>query len=192
MTLMLGNSPVTISRNAEIDRGVLRYRAKEVQGALDICLPLNQGFDEEESTLVLERGSMGLPVSVVERRPGDRVVWAFHAEHTARDKQPVPFVVCGDRPPLERTLSILVVNVHTQPRLVRLYTGEYRPPLPWQRSVCESSDQELINESREFWRSHAYVYVSTRIRGKESNRRPLWFNDFDLYLERTRQARRVA
>lgn len=112
-----------------------------------------------------------LRTNVVELRPRERVMWAVHKDHTARRPGLSPFVTRRDWPMVD-SMTIELDGTAKEPRLVRVYAGGYRPPLPWMNSVRDAEGGRPA--SVEYWRHHAYIRVSS-LMVRHTRTAPAWF-----------------
>ncbi len=181
LNLTLDGVSVLIGRRAEIDWGLLRGHPEFVQTVLDEFGEPRWSADEDSFTLVVEAGDPVIGETVVELAAGEAVRYAFHAEQTSSLKQPVPF---AERWVIGRAdcITLQLAGSAKHPVIVRLYAGDYRPGLPWQMSIRK--DPELLEESRAYWSTHAYLAGSSPAIGRLTDRPPLWATDFQAFLRR--------
>ena len=146
-------------------------------------------------TLVLEPDDPVMHVSVVPVFPRETRRWALYAHHTARHREPSPFVYRPKGGPEAESLTIKLAGTPEQPSLVRAYPGDYQPPLPWMASAKDTPGG--IRAAREYWASHAYVEADDVMKGHTWTTAPVWFSDFGRYVanradraRRSRQGRR--
>ncbi len=132
-----------------------------------------------ELTLILEPEDPELLLEVVSVKPIDDPVWAFHANHKAHRKQPVPFVRRQPSDLVAESISIMLVGTADKPILARAYPGDYVPPLPWMGSAkyAEGGATACLK----YWRHHAYLYDRRVMEGFVSDTPPVWYTDFDRY-----------
>lgn len=161
------NAAVKVPRTADIPR---RYKPGGragyiVQEVLDGVEPWKPGTDPIETVIDFE------PVPEIIVPIDDReVIWAKHVGHSARLVQLSPFV--RTLPVMTCSFTVVLAKTPENPMVTRAFPGEYAPPLPWQRL---RSGNEL-EESGEFWRTHAYVYnAGLIVPGSTSAEAPAWF-----------------
>lgn len=190
--LMLGGVKVVVPEHADISpqfaAGGEEY-IELLQDALDeLWGDLDTGPD---LTLILEPKDPKLLLEVVPFGQRDDLVWAMHAGHKARHKQPVSFVRRQLHNLVADSITIKMAGSSDQPELVRAYPGDYVPPLPWMRSAEYAEGG--VARSRDFWATHAYVYDKHLMEGFVSTTAPVWYTDFDRYkangAERAKRSR---
>ena len=103
---------------------------------------------------------------------GEPVKWGNHRGHKAKHVQASPFIVT-DHTVRTRLFTIELTGTSQSPTLVRAYSGDYVPPLPWMNSAEQA--QGGIEFCVEFWRTHAYIYRYTLV-DNLSDRAPSWFH----------------
>lgn len=163
---------VLIVPSAEIARGFRPHEryGKLVQKLLDGVEPWDLKDDPIETTY---DNLLEMP-AIVTRNKGRKPVWGIYTRHTARDPKLSPFVHGSGEIEFTRSLTVELTGTPEQPRLTRVYPGEYIPPLPWQAS---SGDAEGGREMCiHFWRNHSYIYDPSVIKfRKHTNNAPEWY-----------------
>lgn len=67
-----------------------------------------------------------------------------------------------NKPPVDSSKVTVVLNKQGDDYvLATTYIGESAPMEPWDSNLLESQDEEKIQESKDFWSTHALVYDST-------------------------------
>lgn len=159
-------------RQAATGEVPLEYRpgklyAPLVQDAIN-CMRL-RASDRETWVTIDVREDLRELVVAAGNRPR---IWGVHVGHRARDPRVSPFVKHRDT--FTRRLTVHVAQRDGNLLLVRVYPGEYRPPLPWQNSARNEPGGDAT--CRKFWREHAYVYnPRDLVRGTQTDSVPDWF-----------------
>jgi len=139
-----------------------------VQEVLDGVEPWEPGSDPIETIVDLEEAVPEIIVPI----DGKEVIWAKHAYHSAKIVQLSPFV--RTLPVMTRSFTVVLAKTPENPMVTRAFPGEYAPPLPWQRFRMGNE----LEESREFWSTHAYVYdAGLIVPGSIVTEAPAWFTD---------------
>lgn len=164
------DTPVSIPFTADIptDFRPGRSRAHTVQQLLDMTDPWKDGDDPIETNQVDGRMRC-LTVPNDGRQP----IWAVHVGHKARQPQLSPFIETRIQP-LTQLLTIELAGTPERPRLVRVYPGDYTPPLPWQNSAKDADGGREYCLT--YWRSHSYLFSPRVVQGRTcTTTPPNWF-----------------
>jgi len=143
-------------------------RAGLVQSMLDELDPWRGGEDPIQ-TNEFDQNFRALVVANDGRLP----FWGVCGWHKAKQPELSPFIDLRSTP-RTNLLTIELVDSPKKPRLVRVYPGDYTPPLPWQKSAhwADGGTQAC----REFWKKHSYVFAPNRIaHGTRTGSAPHWF-----------------
>lgn len=144
--------------------------AGAVQTVLDGTDPWKLGEDPVETC----ETQYQLRLTVIENN-GRTPIWAVHTGHKAKQPQLSPFLSVAQVPET-RLCTIELVNPPNAPRLVRAYSGDYTPPLPWQASAADADGG--VRYCREFWRTHSYVFNNRLIKHDSRTRfAPAWYHN---------------
>ena len=112
--------------------------------------------------------------AIVTSNSGRKPVWGIHVGHKARRPQLSPFVHGDGELEFTHSLTVELAGSPTQPKLVRIYPGEYIPPLPWQISAEEADGG--LDACQKFWHKYSYPYEQTLIqKGTQTNAIPDWY-----------------
>lgn len=183
--LALGDDRIRVGQKAEIEAD-LWYDYPELVEAIVKEFGAPCGKSDDAFTLDLDRNDPRMSATVVEVEPGDKVSYAFHTEQTSSLRQPVPFVqrdVVKD----VGSITLHMTGSAEKPIIVRLYAGEYRPGLPWQKSV--RGDDKSLEESIAYWKTHAYVFQPHIVIGQLDAWPPMWVSNFSRFLSRDKSRR---
>ena len=125
--------------------------ARHVQELINRTDPWLKGEDPSET----ERyDDLILPTAVPS--VGRAIIWGVHRKHKARRPQLSPFID-GHYRVLEELIGFITIEIAgtpEAPRLVRAYSGDYKPPLPWMASAIDAEGGK--DACRQYWRTHAY------------------------------------
>ena len=166
-------TPLIVPPTADITRNFFGRHKELVQEAL---FALEDSENEDGDVRWGRRGAPiftlqidladGLATDVVDVEMGERVVWAVHTHHTAKKPDLSPFVRRPEWPKVAK-LTIELAGTSDEPWLTRVYAGDYRPPLPWMNSARDADGGRVA--ALEYWRSHAYIFVNSLMRGRWEN-----------------------
>lgn len=163
---------VSIAPSAEIFPGFRPHEryGKHVQEFLDEMEPWEPSNDPLSETA---DSLFELP-AIIALNNGRKPVWGIHTRHTARNPGLSPFLHGSGEIQMTRELTVELVGTITQPRIIRVYPGDYMPSLPWQ--VSAESEEGGKATSIHFWRNHSFIYDPSVIQDrKHTSRAPEWY-----------------
>lgn len=167
-----GGQNVYISPTADIPNGYRpghRYSSL-VQRLLEGVEPWERDLNPIETFYDLKEPLR----AIVTPNNGRKPVWGIHVGHKARRPELSPFVHGDGELEFTRSLTVELAGSPSQPKIVRIYPGEYVPPLPWQVSAWDADGG--MEACREFWSGHSYIYERALIqRGTQTNTIPNWY-----------------
>lgn len=108
---------------------------------------------------------------------GREIIWGVHRKHKARSPQRSPFIDGHYQVPdaLIGFITIELSGTPEIPRLVRAYSGDYKPPLPWMASAIDAEGGRQA--CRDYWRTHAYSNRHNNLirEGTRTTQAPRWY-----------------
>lgn len=160
---------VQVPRVAEIPYGY-RPAGKYASFVQEVLCQIKKGdWHDRRAVYTMELGYPFLALTTPVRN-GLRI-WARHKDHSARQPDLSPFVTVAMVPCTTR-LTVVLAGTPEKPVVVRVFPGEYRPPLPWQRSLRNAERAESLA----FWQRNAYVfYPSLFVPQTKTLEPPGWF-----------------
>lgn len=132
-----------------------RAHATAVQTLLDHIDPWEEGQDPIESAVI--EGFSDWPLTVAAGQAPR--IWAIHPGHKAHNPGLSPFIRLN-RPPRTDMITVELAGSPKRPMIVRIYPGDYSPPLPWMNSASKADGGKAA--CLDFWRTHAYLVRDLR------------------------------
>jgi hypothetical protein len=148
---------VVIPRGAEVSRAFLPSESAVyrniIQEVLDDIEPWEAGEDPIETfDLPQHIGARVAALTVLEVP-----AWGINPHHRARNPGLSPYKTLPktDRRQWADTATLELAGTVDRPQLVRVYPGDYMPPLPWM--ITANKAPGGYTECVEYWETHAFI-----------------------------------